>query len=248
VLPPDVFARSADPEADAREVAGMLSGVALELRGIKFSDPSDNQVIPLSAGNLTVGMAPGDPFAAGRAVKRVDLRLDNGAYAVDFSVDEDGGLKIRRLYKDGRSVTAIAGDALKREIEADPLLWGSLTALAAVGTVAVAHEYVKRTGDPIRFEVLDTSVMRQGPWDLRVQAHAELTGNDRFMRGSGVGSTLAYHDGPLSARLGVEYRPDKNWEASASASYAVSRDVDVRAGASVSKDDYRVGISLEARF
>lgn len=242
----DVFVRTGD--SDAREVAATLSGLSVALRGISFADGQSSHVIPLEAGRLTVSSGSAISPPSGREVQRVDLHLSNGSYAADISVDQDGGLKIRKLYKDGRSVTSIARDALKREIEADPVLWGSLTALAAAGVVVAAHEVAKRSGDPVRFEVFDKSVMRQGPWDLRVQAHAELTGTDRFIRPSGVGTALAYDEGRLKASLGVEYRPDRNWEANARASYALDKDVDLHFDASAGPNDHRVGLTLEARF
>ncbi|MNT92687.1 hypothetical protein D3C72_2340100 [compost metagenome] len=52
----------------------------------------------------------------------------------------------------------------------------------------------------------------------------------------------------MKAELAARYHPSEKWEANASASYAVSKDVDVKANARYREDGYQVGVSLEARF
>gem|GEM_PF-5435187 len=243
----DVFVRSSGPEAEAQKIAALISEVALELKGIQLADSPDGVTLPLSAGQLSLAL-PAQASGTAVPVSRVDLRLNSGRYAVDFTVSQDGTLKIRSFYRDGQSASVLLREALKDKISEDPILWGSLTLLAATGAVAAAHHYVSRTGDPLKFDVLDTTVMEHGPWSLRAKVGAELTGDDRFMRAAGAGSSVVYQDGRLRTEVGARYSRDQQWEAEASASYAISKNVEARANARYRNDDYQVGISIESKF
>lgn len=247
-LTSDTFSLSSDPEVEARLLAQSISDATLELRGVRFSGNGEARDYALNAGQLRVGHFRAFEGDRAPVLSRVDMRLTKGAYSVDFSVSEDGGVKIRKIYKDGRSVTSLLGDELKRKIEADPALWGTLTALAATGAVVAAHSYVKKTGDPIRFDVFDAKVAESGPWSLRVRGEAELTGKSSFVRSSGAGTALAFEEGAMRAELGVRYRRDEKWVATASASYAFSENTYFQASAEADRNDYRVGISFVSEF
>lgn len=248
VLGSDVFVRASGSEGEPQKIAGLLSEVSLELRGMRMADWPEGRTLPVSGGLLALQPAMPGPGSSPRELSRVDLRLNSGSYSVDFSVDQNGGLRIRKLYIDGRSVTSQLRDALKEQIMADPALWGSLTVLAAGGAAALAHEYARTTGDRVRFDLVNTRVWEDGPWSMRMKADAEFTGDHKVVRGSGVGTSVVFKEERLRAELGVNYRREQKWEAEASASYALSKDIDVRASARYRPDGYEAGIFLEARF
>lgn len=240
----DVFVRSG---AELPDMGALVSELKLELRGLQLDERPNAFPYATPAGTLTLDRHS-DAGLPGREVRRVDLRLNHGAYAVDVSVDQDGGIRIRKLYKDGRSLNAMARDALKEKIQEDPALWGTLTLLAATGAVALANDYTRRTGDPVEFDLFNATVMRTAPWALKLNADVATTGKGVGLRGTALGTSVVYQEDKLRAEVGASYHRDEKWGAKASLAYEIEKNVNLRADARIRKDDYAVGVALEARF
>lgn len=151
------------------------------------------------------------------------MRVTAGRYDILFNVDGEGKPSFHKLMMDGRDITRIAGDYVKRKIKEDPAVWGTAAAVAAAGAVYAAHEYVGRTGKPLGFGVGNIRLYETERLGVRVRPRAELTGDSRFVRATGAEVGVTYHDGPMSVTGGARYHiPNRSTELVATLGYQVN--------------------------
>ena len=183
-------------------------------------------------------------------LREMRVRVSAGAYDVIVDIDGEGQPSFNKVYYEGRNVTSIAGDFVKRKIKEDPWVWGTAAAAAAVGAVAYAHNQVKKTGEPIGFDVAKVTLWRDERWEVKAKARAELTGDSRFVRPAGGEVGVAYHDGRLNAGLGARYRTrTDSVELAASMNYQVDKTSTLSASASYNPQTKgAIGILYESRF
>lgn len=255
--------------AERREVfvpdpfAPAPSKAPFAIQKLRFADNYDNG----RETELTFERYPGDltpppptPFSITRdprtgstdlALKEMRGRISGGDYDIYFKVDGDGSIGIDRVMRGGRNVTSVAKDALVAKIKEDPALYGTLTALAAAGAVAAAHEHARRSGAGIEFDALSHTLLERDDLQLKTKLKAELTGDSSFVRPSSAELAAHYGDGRLEAFASAQYRVrDESWEANVGASYKLDKNVDLSAGAFYRTDtsDYGAFVSLRALF
>ncbi|HEY9854274.1 MAG TPA: hypothetical protein V6D05_00965 [Stenomitos sp.] len=194
-----------------------------------------------------------DPRTGGTdlALKEVRARLSGGDYDVYVKVSGDGSVGIDRIMKGGRNITSIAKDALVEKIKEDPALYGTLSALAVAGAVAAAHEYTRRSGDPIEFDALNQTLLERDNFKVETSLKAELTGTKSFVRPASAELAAHYGDERLDAYASAKYRiQDDEWEANVGANYKVGKDTNLTAGAfyRTRNSDYGAFVGLTSTF
>lgn len=184
-------------------------------------------------------------------LRELRARVSGGDYDVYLKIGGDGSLGIDRIMKGGRNITSIAKDAVIAKIKEDPALYGSLAAVAVAGAVVAAHEYSKRSGEPIAFDVLSTKLMQRDNFTIKGKVKAELTGDSRFVRPSSAEIAAHYGDEKLQAYASAKYRlRDQEWEANMGANYQVDKNTNVMAGAFYRSrtKDYGAFVGLTSTF
>lgn len=184
-------------------------------------------------------------------LKELRARISGGDYDVYVKIEGDGSIGIDRIMKGGRNITSIAKDAVVEKIKEDPALYGTLAAVAVVGAVAAAHEYVKRTGDPIEFDALSHNFLKRDNFSVKGKLKAELTGDSSFVRASGAEVGAHYTTEKLDAFASAKYRVHHDeWEANLGANYKLDKNVNLTSGAfyRTKSKDYGAFVGLSAVF
>lgn len=183
--------------------------------------------------------------------RELRARVSGGEYDVYLKISGDGSIGVDRIMKGGRNITSIARDAVVAKIKEDPALYGTLAAVAVAGAVAAAHEYTKRTGDPVEFDVLSTKLLQRDNFTIKGKVKAELTGDSRFVRPGSAEIAAHYGDEKLQAFAGAKYRlRDEEWEANLGANYQIDKNTNVMGGAYYRSHtkDYGAFIGLTSTF